>query len=84
MARGELVELVNSFECTELDNIGNVVRSSLDFLKKSSSKDQDHSRLCCAVIKRVEGGNAELSKLLHFAGDTQVLVVVSSSISNAK
>lgn len=82
MADSGLVELVRAFEHAE--NICSVARCSLDFLRKSGDRDQVHSRLCCAMIKRADGGNAELSRLLHFAGDMQVLVVVYGNITHAK
>lgn len=79
----ELVELANSFESAL--SVSDVAKSSLGFLKRSSgSRWQVHGRLCCAMIKRAEGGNADLSKLLHFAGDAQTLVVTYNNIAHAK
>lgn len=77
-----LLELVNAF-ASEKD-ISNVARSSVEFLAKSGDRDEAHRRLCYAMIRRTEGGNADLSTLLHFAGDVQLLEVVYTNISHTK
>lgn len=78
----ELVELVRSY--TAAASINDVAKGSVDFLRKCGNRGQAHSRLCCAMIERAEGGNAELSRLLHFSGEAQVLVVTYNNITHAK
>ena len=78
----KLVELVNAFETAEDINL--VARSCVEFLRNSPEKEKAHRRLCCAMVKRAEGGNAELNSLLHFSGDMQLLDVVYANIAHAK
>ena len=78
----ELVELVKSFESAPV--VSDVAKSCVGFLKKFGNRDQAHGRLCCAMIERADGGNAELSKLLHFYGEAEVLVVTYNNIAHAK
>ena len=80
---GRLVELVNSFESTE--SVCDLAREGLEFLRKHGlGEHHAHSRLCCAMLRRANGGNADMKNLLHFAGDSQVLIVVSSNITHVK
>ena len=79
-----LIELVNSFESAE--NVNSIARESLDFLKTAAGigECQGHSRLCSAMLKRAEGGNADVCNLLHFAGQSQVLNIIYSNIVHTK
>lgn len=77
----ELVELVSCFETTA--SVGDVARRCVGFLRKSADRGQAHSRLCSAMIKRADGGNADMSQLLRFSGDAQVLVVVYCNVGRA-
>lgn len=78
----EFVELVNSFESAAC--ISDVAKGGVGFLRKSGNKGQAHSRLCTAMIRRADGGNADLCQLLRFSGDAQVLVIVYNNIMHAK
>ena len=77
----ELVEIVNAFQGSQA--VSDVAKRSVDFLKRSGNKNHAHSRLCCAMIKRADGGNTDMGQLLHFAGSIQVLVVVYQYITCA-
>lgn len=78
----ELVELVNSFQSSVA--VSNAARKSVDYLKRAGNRNQAHTKLCCAMIQRVDGGNADFDLLLHYAGAIQVLVVTYHYISYAK
>ena len=77
-----IVELVNSFGGSS--GTGEVARRSVEFLRKSGNEDQAHGRLCRAMIEQAEGGNADMSSLLHFYGDSEVFLVVYNNITHAK
>ena len=78
----ELVGLVSSFESTA--SVSDVAKRCIGFLGKSTDRSQAHSRLCSAMIRRADGGNADMSQLLRFSGDAQVLVIVYSHMAHAK
>ena len=77
----ELIEAVNAFQGSQA--VSDVAKRSVDFLKRYGNKNYAHSRLCCAMIKRADGGNNDMGHLLHFAGPSQVLVVVYQYITYA-
>lgn len=78
----ELVEIVKCFQ--GLEAVSDVAKRGVELLKRYGNRNDAHSRLCCAMIKRAEGGTAEMGHLLHFAGAAQVLVVIYQYISFSK
>ena len=78
----QLVEIVNSFESAS--SVGDVAKRGVEFLKKSGGRGQAHNLLCRAMIRAADGGNADMSKLLHVLGQSEALMVTFDNIAHAK
>lgn len=79
----ELVRLVSAFSRSE--ETKNVAKDSFAFLKELSSREvaaNFHDKLCCAMLKAINGGGQEYAELLRFGGPVRTLIVVHSNITH--
>jgi len=66
-----LLDLKDAFESEE--NYAAVAVRCLDYLDKSEDLHEDHTLLCSAMVRRVNGGNKDLHALLFYLGEAEAL-----------